>query len=178
MQVVKVIHLIKRVEQIDREIQELHQLVDGIDVGRSYRNTMKIAAEKKINDLVGERVKLMELTIANPPEFLSKYAWPDEKVESTQPRIALENLWGASTSTFVVPAYEKHEEDSERLPLGQLKEFARMMNVDEILPRGNDNATSRTRRVEKPATKSRAEILRDLPPMQYWQAGEKHPAKN
>ncbi|MBV6492288.1 MAG: hypothetical protein LDLANPLL_00281 [Turneriella sp.] len=162
---VKVIHLIKRVEQIDREVNELHGLVDGIDENRSYRNTMKIAAEKKINDLVGERVKLMELTIGNPPEFLSKYAWPEDKKEPSQPRIALEQLLGSSNSTYEPMHYAEKERSAESQPKNSLKEFTRMMNVDEILPRAVADAHNKPR--QKTQTKTRAEILRDLPPMQY-----------
>ena len=164
---VKVIHLVKRVEQIDREIAELHQLVDGIDTGRSYRNTMKIAAEQQINNLVGEKVKLMELKIENPPDFLTKHIFESEEKKAPQPRIALDALLGASTSTYSV--HREVQLNEEVLPQtnNPLKNFTRMMNVDEILPRGASDAQIKPRRSEKAPAKTRAEILRDLPPLQY-----------
>ncbi|MBS0618510.1 MAG: hypothetical protein JSR44_09990 [Spirochaetes bacterium] len=163
MEVVKVIHLLKRVEQIDREINELHGLVDGIDSSRSYRNTMKIAAEKQINDLIGERVKLMELKIDTPPDFLKNQVYPLEKQASTQPKIALEALLGATHSTYTTPTREVDESSAT----AALKNFTRMMSVDEILPKASIDNGARVRRADKPAVKSRAEILRDLPPLQY-----------
>ncbi len=167
MQPVKIIHLIKRVEQIDREVAELHGLVDGIDSSRSYRNTMKIAAEQQINNLVGEKVKLMELTIANPPEFLTKHVFGSDEKKPEQPRIALETLLGASNSTLNI---ERRPAATEVQPVGEsnpLRNYARMMTVDEILPKVSSETQSRTRRAEKPVAKTRAEILRDLPPLQY-----------
>lgn len=168
MQPVKVIHLIKRVEQIDREITELHGLVDGIDSSRSYRNTMKIAAEQQINNLVGEKVKLMELKIENPPEFLTKAVHGSEDKKTEQPRISLETLLGASTSTLEVERAPLLT-NSEPAPAAQnpLKNFTRMMNVEEMLPRSSGDTTVKPRRAEKPASRTRADILRDLPPLQY-----------
>jgi hypothetical protein len=159
---VKVIHLIKRVEQIDREIHELHEMVGGIETSRSYRDTMKIAAEKQINDLVGERVKLMELGIANPPEFLTKHVEDSVAKPSSQPRISLDALVGASHSTDNQVLQPVRDGSTESNPLRNL---TKLMNIDEMLVKGNSE--SRPRRTEKPLAKTRAEILRDLPPLQY-----------
>lgn len=166
MQSVKVIHLLKRVEQIDAEIAELHGLVDGISAGRSYRNTMKIAAEQQINNLVGERVKLMELKIENPPEYLTKQVYREEEAKSNQPRISLEGLLGASNSTHS-PTNRELISKEEQVQAGSLRDFTRMMTVDEILPRVGTDAPSKSRRTEKAPVKTRADILRDLPPLQY-----------
>lgn len=165
---VKVIHLVKRVEQIDREVAELHHLVEGIDASRSYRNTMKIAAEQQINNLIGEKVKLMELKIENPPDFLTKHVYPEEQVSNSQPRISLENLLGGSTTTYSQSTTAS--EESEALNTGErnpLRSYSRMLNVDEILPKAPAEPTTRARRAEKPPVKTRADILRDLPPLQY-----------
>lgn len=168
MQPVKVIHLIKRVEQIDREIAELHGLVDGIDISRSYRNTLKIAAEQQINNLVGEKVKLMELTITNPPEFLTKHVFDAEQKKHEQPRIPLETLLGASSSTMQIESRPLASESSQTIPQeNSLRNYARMMSVEEILPKVAGESSVRPRRAEKPVAKTRAEILRDLPPLQY-----------
>lgn len=164
---VKVIHLVKRVEQIDREIAELHHLVDGIDSGRSYRNTMKIAAEQQINNLVGEKVKLMELKIENPPDFLTKHVFETEEKKIPQPRIALDSLLGASTSTYSNHREVQLNEEPAPASANPLKNFTRMLTVDEILPRTTAESQIKARRSEKTPAKTRAEILRDLPPLQY-----------
>jgi len=165
---VKVIHLVKRVEQIDREIAELHHMVAGIESSRSYRDTMKIAAEKQINDLVGERVKLMELKIDSPPDFLTKHVFETEDKRVPQPRISLDAILGSSTSTYAPPRNEiAFSEETLPAAVNPLKNFARMMTVDEILPRGNGEVQAKNRRPEKAPAKTRAEILRDLPPLQY-----------
>lgn len=164
MQPVKVIHLLKRVEEIDRDIAELHALVDHIDKGRSYRNPLKIAAEQQINNLIGEKVKLMELKIENPPDFLTKHVHPVEEAKPVQPRIALEALQSGMSSTYHGPAVV-----SDELPTGErnpLRTYTRMMNVDAILPKTGHDDAAKPHRSEKPV-KTRAEILRDLPPLQY-----------
>lgn len=166
MQAVKVIHLIKRVEQIDREIAELHALVDGIEGSRSYRNTMKIAAEQQINNLVGEKVKLMELKIENPPDFLTKQVYPVDAVKHEQPRIAFESLVGTSNSTLTA-AIAAQPDTAHAQPVNPLRNYARMLNVDEILPKNTVETSGKSRRTEKPASRTRADILRDLPPLQY-----------
>jgi hypothetical protein len=165
---VKVIHLIKRVEQIDREISELHHMVDDIDTTRSYRNSLKIAAEQQINNLVGEKVKLMELKIENPPEFLSKHVGENVEPKSMQPRVTLESLVGGATSTFVTQRNAETVETDIRVGAqNPLKNYTRMMTVDEILPKGGAEGATRSRKSEKPTTRTRADILRDLPPLQY-----------
>lgn len=165
MQPVKVIHLIKRVEQIDKEIAELHGLVDGIDSARSYRNTLKIAAEQQINNLVGEKVKLMELKIENPPDFLTKHVYESTENKAPQPRISLEDLHGGVSTTYHGPANV-----AEEIPTGAknpLRSYTRMMSVDEILPRNGNDGAGRVKKAERTGAKTRAEILRDLPPLQY-----------
>jgi hypothetical protein len=165
MQPVKVIHLIKRVEQIDKEIAELHGLVDGIDSSRSYRNTLKIAAEQQINNLIGEKVKLMELRIENPPDFLTKHVYGSSETRPAQPRISLEALQARVTTTYHRPAAE-----ADDMPTGArnpLRSYTRMLSVEEILPKSSTESTTRAKRAEKPPVKTRADILRDLPPLQY-----------
>lgn len=165
---VKVIHLIKRVEQIDREVNELHHLVGSIDSSRSYRNTMKIAAEQQINNLVGEKVKLMELKIENPPDFLTKQVFLTAEKGAPQPRVSLDALLGASTSTLPGERQPFMSQAEVAAPVANpLKNYARMMTVDEMLPKVSPDSLARPRRLDKSAPKTRAEILRDLPPLQY-----------
>lgn len=165
---VKVIHLLKRVENIDREVAELHGLVDGIDSSRSYRNTLKIAAEQQINNLIGERVKLMELNIENPPAYLTDQVYPVPQVRPVQPRITLDDLLGETNGTFnkstsatqVMTYNDTHGGES-------VPQMTRQSDIERSAPKDSFNAPLRQRRIEKNPIKSRADILRDLPPLQY-----------
>jgi hypothetical protein len=48
-----------------------------------------------------------------------------------------------------------------------LRSYTRMLSVEEILPKSSTESTARAKRAEKPPVKTRADILRDLPPLQY-----------
>lgn len=162
---VKVIHLLKRVEKIDREVAELHGLVDGIDSSRSYRNTLKIAAEQQINNLIGERVKLMELNIENPPAYLTDQVYPVPQVRPVQPRIALDELLGGTNATYSKSTSAAQVVTYNDTRGGEVQ--TRQSDVERSAPRDSFDSPQRQRRVEKNSIKSRADILRDLPPLQY-----------
>ena len=154
----KVIHLIKRVEQIENEIQELHQIASGVSSDRSYRNALKIAAEQQINNLIGEKVKLMELKIENPPEFLTKHVeWQEEK-PSTQPRVSLESLQNTSTTTHPISDLQNSAQRDV------LNKYAQQMSISKILP---PLEPAKTKPAKIAPVKSRAELLKELPPLQY-----------
>lgn len=70
MSPVKFVHVLKRLEILDRDIAELRALEDNLNERRSYSDSMRISVELQINHLLNERVKLMELRIENPPEYL------------------------------------------------------------------------------------------------------------
>ncbi len=64
----KVIHILKRVETIDNDIKELRKLEKTIAKDKSFTTPIYMTIEKQINILLGERIKLLDLKIANPPE--------------------------------------------------------------------------------------------------------------
>ncbi len=64
----KVLHVIKRVETIDNDIKELRKLEKSIARDKSFTTPIFMTIEKQINILLGERIKLLDLKIANPPE--------------------------------------------------------------------------------------------------------------
>jgi len=66
----KVIHVLKRIEMIDQDIRELRKLEKSLQRNKSFTQPIFITIEKQINILLGERIKLLELTIANPPANL------------------------------------------------------------------------------------------------------------
>ncbi|MCX8123403.1 MAG: hypothetical protein N3F66_04475 [Spirochaetes bacterium] len=79
----KVIHVLKRIEMIDQDIRELRKLEKSLQRNKSFTQPIFITIEKQINILLGERIKLLELKIANPPANLQ----PEEE-EVAEPLIA------------------------------------------------------------------------------------------
>ncbi|MFH0975739.1 MAG: hypothetical protein V1874_08135 [Spirochaetota bacterium] len=63
----KVIHIIKKIESIDEDIKELRKLEKSLQKDKSFSTPIYISIEKQINILLGDRIKMLELKIANPP---------------------------------------------------------------------------------------------------------------
>ena len=68
----KVIHVLKRIESVDQDIRELKKLEKSLEKNKSFAGPIFMTIEKQINILLGERIKLLELEIKNPPESLKK----------------------------------------------------------------------------------------------------------
>ena len=83
----KVIHVIKKIEDLDKDIQELKKLEKFVKKNKSFTTPIFMSIEKQINILLGDRIKLFDLKIENPPEALLKIIEGDE-VE-TEPATAL-----------------------------------------------------------------------------------------
>lgn len=64
----KVVHVIKRLETIDNDIKELRKLEKSISRDKSFTTPIFMTIEKQVNILLGERVSLLDLQIANPPK--------------------------------------------------------------------------------------------------------------
>ena len=145
---------------VQRQLRDIAPLEKDVTAGR-----LKIAAEQQINNLIGEKVKLMELKIDNPPDFLTRHVFGDEEPKLRQPRISLEALHGGVSTTYSGAAAGIDE-----MPTGAknpLRSYTRMMSVEEILPKSSADPGAKPRRTEKPPVRTRADILRDLPPLQY-----------
>jgi len=80
----KVIHVLKRIEMIDQDIRELRKLEKSLQSNKSFTQPIFITIEKQINILLGERIKLIELQISNPPANLQ----PEEE-EIKEPLVAI-----------------------------------------------------------------------------------------
>jgi hypothetical protein len=80
----KVVHVIKRVETIDNDIKELRKLEKSIARDKSFTTPIFMTIEKQINILLGERIKMLDLQILNPPEsFTSDIdGEKDEEIET------------------------------------------------------------------------------------------------
>ena len=77
----KVVHIIKRIETIDTDIKELRKLEKSIKRNKSFSTPIVMSIEKQINILLGERVRLLELRIENPPAEMVEQI--EGKVEET-----------------------------------------------------------------------------------------------
>jgi hypothetical protein len=79
----KVVHVIKRIETIDNDIKELKKLEKSITRDKSFTTPIFLTIEKQINILLGERIKLLELQISNPPVPLSSDDEDAEKIDDS-----------------------------------------------------------------------------------------------
>ena len=77
----KVIHVIKRIEEIDNDIRELKKLEKSVKRNKSFTTPIFMSIEKQINILLGDRIKMLDLKIENPPEAMRKEIEGDEVVE-------------------------------------------------------------------------------------------------
>ena len=66
----KVVHVLKKIELIDSDIRDLKKLEKSIAANKSFSTPLYMSIEKQINILLAERIKMLELTIANPPATL------------------------------------------------------------------------------------------------------------
>jgi len=78
----KVVHVIKRIETIDNDIKELRKLEKSITRDKSFTTPIFMTIEKQINILLGERIKMLELQISNPPVALSSDHEDSEKIDA------------------------------------------------------------------------------------------------
>jgi hypothetical protein len=68
----KVIHVLKKIEQLDEDIKELRKMEKSLQRNKSFSTPIYMTIEKQINILLGDRIKLLEMKIDNPPEYLAK----------------------------------------------------------------------------------------------------------
>jgi len=81
----KVIHIIKKIEEIDLDVRELKKLEKSIKKNKSFTTPIYMSIEKQVNILLGERIKMLELKIENPPEALRAQIEGVEKEEREKP---------------------------------------------------------------------------------------------
>ena len=85
----KVVHVIKRVETIDNDIKELRKLEKTITRDKSFTTPIFMTIEKQINILLGERIKLLELEIANPPASFTADIEGEKEEEAETPSLII-----------------------------------------------------------------------------------------
>ncbi len=83
----KVVHIIKRIETIDEDIKDLRKLEKSLSKDKSFSTPIYISIEKQINLLLDTRIKMLGLTIANPPADLVKEIEGEEVQAEEAPKI-------------------------------------------------------------------------------------------
>ncbi len=110
----KVVHVLKRIETIDQDIKELRKIEKSLQRNKSFTQPIFISIEKQINILLGERVKLFELKIANPPESMVADIEDDEITPSDEQLLAKpkkHNRKSTASKTKTTPRTKKDEQD-------------------------------------------------------------------
>ncbi len=82
----KVIHVIKKIEDIDNDIRELKKLEKSVKKNKSFTTPIFMSIEKQINLLLGDRIKMLSLEIHNPPEAMRKEIEGDEAEAQPAPQ--------------------------------------------------------------------------------------------
>lgn len=80
----KVIHVLKKIEQIDDDVRELRKMEKSLQRNKSFTTPIFMTIEKQINNLLGDKVKFLELVIANAPEALAR-EFDGEPAETVKP---------------------------------------------------------------------------------------------
>ncbi|EKP14103.1 adenosine deaminase [Leptospira borgpetersenii] len=62
--------ILDRIRIIDRDVTELSRLKSRLPADRPYSSSLQISFDKQINELLNERVGLMELEIIDPPSWI------------------------------------------------------------------------------------------------------------
>ena len=160
MSPVKLIHVLKRLEILDRDIQELHEMADNLTRNRTYSNALKISVELQINNLLNERVKLMELRIENPPEHLVP---GKREVEEPSKRLT-ENRGKFNLDDYETTYLDKVLNKKGGISESNLEQSEIDILVDSTRGKKSDSskATTKTK-----TTKSAADLLKDMPQVEY-----------
>ena len=162
----KFVHVLSRIQEIDRDIQELKAVKAQLNTDRDYCYPVSISIELQMNNLVNERVKLMEAPMGDTPPGLHEDKRQFEKflrarqgefnVESAEEKF--QNREASAKTTTDIPRIIASASPESKPAVGITKNMRNsLLGKDEDKP-------------EKPAptTKlSRAELLKNLPPAEY-----------
>ena len=124
----KVVHVIKRIETIDNDIKELKKLEKSITRDKSFTTPIFMTIEKQINILLGERIKMLDLQILNPPVLPS--ADDDSEKIDTAPIHKVGEAKKAVKKTK--PAVEKKTAPASKKKLILLDDEIPMLTQDQI----------------------------------------------
>lgn len=169
MSPVKLIHVMKCLEVLDRDIKELQDLEESLTDNRTYSDALRISVELQINNLLNERVKLMELRIDNASEHLISFS-----KELEEPKIKL----AKNRSKFNLKDFE--EDYLDRLSKKKIEDGSQNLQqaeIDLLIKQTKDGSRPRPKdsyinmkggeKVLPKRKKSTEEILKNLPQLEY-----------
>jgi len=173
MPAVKFVHVLKRIESLERDIEEIHALQSEINVERAYSTPIKISLEQQVNTLLNEKTKLMEVRIDNPPEHLtsenrkkptvaseleSRPVYSFEKYEELYfNHLYQKRSQGSAPSAELVESVSTEIVEKKKEEKGQLPSLAEKSLISK------DTALKDT----QSPSKRRADLLKDFPPLEY-----------
>ncbi|EQA44785.1 adenosine deaminase [Leptospira broomii serovar Hurstbridge str. 5399] len=62
--------ILDRIRILDRDVTELNRLKSRLPADRPYSSSLQISFDKQINNLLNERIRLLELEVDRPPSWL------------------------------------------------------------------------------------------------------------
>ena len=169
MSLVKLIHVMKRLEVLDRDIKELQDLEENLTDNRSYSDALRISVELQINNLLNERIKLMELRVDYPSEHLIPFS---KELEEPKTKLA------KNKSKFNLKDFE--EDYLDRLLKKNMEDGSQNLKqaeIDLLIKQTKDGSRPRPKdryinmkggeEVLPKKKKSTEEILKNLPQLEY-----------
>jgi hypothetical protein len=114
----KVVHVLKKIETIDIDVKELKKLEKSIANDKSFSTPIYMTIEKQINILLGQRIKLLELRIENPPESADDYEEIEKDSHKEQKTKKIEKKPQQKSKTKVVIKDDnKSSYDEDDIPM-------------------------------------------------------------
>lgn len=190
MSTVKWIHVLKRIEKIEQNIEELIQIEKSISPKKEYYEPLLLSIEQQINHFVDERIKLRELKIENPPEYLlpENQTVDENQEENYSPSFlsSASSQQAVQTQASKAPAEAPQVQETQRVqmvdetvadeqeqeeaapeisssPVSSIEKFARSLDVNSREERSPKTASPKA----KETPKSRQDILNDLSQIDY-----------
>lgn len=184
MSSVKFVHVLKRIEALDRDISEIHSLQAGINNDRNYATPLKISLEQQVNSLLNERTKLMEVRIENAPEHLDPTKRTLSQDTEKGPHYSFESLerdyyknlelkrkgYRPEERAPLKPAFsqEGSQEESPSEPSLPVKsQKTEQPPAKKTTPSLAEKSLEDSEKGPSSFIKKRTDLLKDLPPLEY-----------
>jgi hypothetical protein len=171
MSSVKFVHVMKRIESLERDISEIHTIAGEINSDRDYSTSLKISLEQQVNNLLNEKTRLMEVRIENAPDYLN----PEKKKSAsltrqshpafsfdTAEREYYENLRHKRSNYLKEPAVIQERIKTEAIPGSK-----DLKGLPSLAEKSLVKAEDLDRDDEKSFIKRREDLLKNLPPLEY-----------
>ena len=176
---IKFVHVMKRIETLERDISEIHSLQQEVKVGREYTVPLKISLEQQVNNLLNEKVKLMEVRIENAPEYFNHETKVSKTKNLSDSKAAVsfdamereyyENLrYKRNNYNFESPVnMEKVEKLRAENPIMEKNEKLETKGLPSLAEKSLPKSGNILNEEEKSFIKRREDLLKNLPPLEY-----------